>query len=452
MGWELMIKRSIKNFIWIFQNAIKDIEALKEFYYRTRKSITGYRLEVDEKYAYGKAIADLFDSVLEKESFDERNIKIDEIYNVVVFDDVKLKDICDISKFEKNTKTLSYIMNAKYKQDRYSPNVASQKYINLRKNEHILVGSILSNIITIFETALSNIYMTLIRENPLRYLENQTISLAAVFRDFKQALDDKLDLEVESKIYKSLEFLNILETKEKIKIDRYEKITAMFTEIYYRRNSYVHTDGRANKRYLENVDKKFTKDVSDGDLLVCDDTYIENAILALTKILFSIIFELLTIREADSDLIGIISNYFFSRLKDKEYELASCGYYALSQYKKLDFKDRTMYRINYINAKKQLGYKSVVARELNGLDVSIATDDFKIAKECLLNNHENVFKLLQSTYPNSYRAIEIKEWPIFIDFRLTSYYEEFVKLHQKDFELEEMEFDDDLIVDEDFDE
>lgn len=393
-----MSKNSIRNFIWIFQNTIKDIEALKEFYYRTRKSITGYRLEIDKKYAYGKIIADLFDSVLDKESYEEKNIRIEEIYDIVVFDDVKLKDICDISKFEKDTKTLSYVMNTRYKQDRYSPNVASQKYINLRKNEHILVGSILSNIITIFETALSNIYMTLIRENPLRYLENQTISLAAVFRDLDQALDDKLDLEVESKIYKSLEFLSILETKEKIKIDRYEKITPFFTEIYYRRNSYVHTEGRANKRYLENVDKKFTKNVSDCDRLICDDIYIENAILALTKILFFIIFELLTMREANADVIGLISNYFFSRLKNKEYELASCGYYALSQYKKLDFKDRTMYRINYINAEKQLGHKTIVKKELEGLDVSIATDNYKIAKECLLNNHEEVFELLQNTY------------------------------------------------------
>lgn len=386
--------------------------------------------------------------MLDKETFQEKNIRIDEIYNVEVFEDIKLKDICDISKFEKDTKTLSFVMNASYKQDRYSPSVASQKYINLRKNEHILVGSILSNIITIFETALSNIYMTLIRENPLRYFENQTISLAAVFEDLNQALDDKLNLEVEQKIYKSLEFLNILETKEKIKIDRYEKITPFFTEIYYRRNSYVHTDGRANKRYLKNVDKKFTKNVSDGDPLVCDDIYIENAILALTKILFSIIFELLIMRDANSDVIGIIGNYFFSRLKNKEYELASCGYYALSEYRKLEFKDRTMYRMNYINAEKQLGHKAIVEKALEVLDVSIATDNYKIAKECLLNNHEKVFEMLQNTYPNSYRAIEIKEWPIFIDFRLTSYYNNFVKLHQKDFELEEMEFDEDLIVDE----
>lgn len=442
-----MSKSNINRFIFIFQNAIRDIEALKEFYYRTRTSITAYEFEINNEYSYGKCIADLFDSVLENETIEEKNNRVDEISEFIIFGTVKLKDMCDISKFGKDTKTLIYAMKKKYKNDKFSPIVASQKYINLKKNEDILVGSVLSNIITIFETALSNIYKCLIRENPLYYFEKQTVFVAEIFKNFKDVLYDKIDSEVESKIYKSLDLLSLIEMKEKIKIDRYDKIMAPFTEIYYRRNSYIHTNGKANKRYLENVEMKYTKNVSEGDLLVCDDKYIENAILTLTKMLFSIVFELLTIREASSESVGIIANYFFGRLKDKEYELASYGYYALSQYKKLEFKDRTMYRINYINAEKQLGHGAKVEQELSGLDVSIATDNFIIAKECLLNNNEKVFNMLEGTYPNSYRAIEIKDWPIFIDFRDTSYYTDFVKLHQKDFELEEIDYDDESIID-----
>lgn len=435
-----------KKYFSIFASAIKDIEALKEFYQRTRKSILAYQRRIDDEYSYGKLIADLLDEVFTQDTIEARNAKIDEISEAIVFDEVKLKDICEVTKMERESSALYYVMNEKYKSQKFSPVLARQRCSAIKKNEHILTVSILSNIIIIFESTLDKIYRILIRENPTTYFENQSISLAAVFSNIQKALDEKIDSEVDAKIYNSLDFLRFLEEKENIKIDRYEQLKMQFTEIYFRRNSYVHTDGRANKKYLHNVDKKFTVGVEEDDLLVCDDIYIDNAILVLTKILFSIIFELLSSRKADCDLVGHISGYFFSKLKKSEYQIASYGYYVLSKYSELDFKDRTMYRINYINAEKQLHNDETVKNELDGLDVSIATDNFKIAKECLLDNNEVVFEMLIDSYPDSYNAVEIKTWPIFINFRESRYYEDFVALHRADFETEEIDISDDEII------
>lgn len=382
MKREAIKKDFNREYYAIFASAIKDIEALKEFYQRTRRSINQYKMSIDAEYSCGKKIADLLDDVFTQDTIESRNLKIDEIGEEIIFDGVKLKDICEITKFEKDSSTMYFVMDKEYKTKKYSPIIARQKYSDIQKNEHILTVSILSNIVIVFESTLARIYRCLIRENPTKYFENQSISLAAVFSNFSKALDEKLDVEVESKLYNSLEFLSLLENKENIKIDRYDHLKTQFTEIYFRRNSYVHTEGCANKKYLQNVDKKYTDKIEEGDLLVCDDVYIDNAILVLTKILFSIIFELLSIRNADSDLVGYIGDYFFNKLKRKEYELSSYGYYVLSKYSKLDFRDRTMYRVNYINAEKQLHHFDAVKNELDGLDVSIATDDFKIAKEC----------------------------------------------------------------------
>lgn len=80
-----MSKTNINRFIFIFQNAIRDIEALKEFYYRTRTSITAYEFEINNEYSYGKCIADLFDSVLENETIEEKNNRVDEISEFIIF-------------------------------------------------------------------------------------------------------------------------------------------------------------------------------------------------------------------------------------------------------------------------------------------------------------------------------------------------------------------------------
>lgn len=95
-----------------------------------------------------------------------------------------------------------------------------------------------------------------------------------------------------------------------------------------------------------------------------------------------------------------------------------------------------MYRMNYINAAKQLNEKDLVKRELEKLDISIATDNFKIGKYCLDDNHEQVYKMLQETYPKSFDAVAIREWPIFINFRETEFYNMFVSEHKEDFEIQ----------------
>lgn len=57
----------------------------------------------------------------------------------------------------------------------------------------------------------------------------------------------------------------------------------------------------------------------------------------------------------------------------------------------------------------------------------------------LLGNSNIVFDILKETYPNSYDAVAIKTWPIFIDFRESKFYKEFIALYSSDFETEEIE-------------
>ena len=314
-------------------------------------------------------------------------------------------------------------------------------YGKRKEYNYILISSILSNIIIIFEKMLEKIYKCLLLANPKKYFENQTLLISELFfEDIKDTINKKIESEIESKMYDSLKTLTIIMTKENIVIDRYEQILEDFKEIYYRRNCYIHSSGRVNKKYIENVSSKYKKNLKQDILLHCDNQYINNALNTLTKIIFSIIFELIKIQDTfDERSVTKLANYFFECLKENEYEIAKTAYLALYKCKELDSKDQKMYEINYINALKQLGNKKEATNLIEQLDVSIATDNFRIAKECLANNNKKVYDMLQQTYPDSFRALEIREWPIFLNFRESKYYQKFVNEHLTDFEIQEIE-------------
>lgn len=432
----------IDGYLAYFLNAMREIESLREFYKHSGEIVKSNRLKVERDFSEGKAISDLLASVWEYESLEGRNKRIDEINEVVIFNDVKLQEICCIEKFvSEGTKTISYSMNDKYKDNqRFLPSIAKRKYEKIQKYENILIESVLSHIVVIYEAYLEKNYRILLWENPLKHFEGQTILLADVFKDdFDEKIQEKFNAEVDAKMYDSMKTTALICEKESIDLEKYEMILAQFNEVLLRRNAYIHTDGCANRKYLKNADEKYTKNVKENQRLVCDDVYINNAFVVLTKLIFTFTLEILCKRNASIETLELISSHFFERLKDGEYVMTKYVYYALSQYRRLEFIDRTLFRINYIISLKQMGDKKSVEKELKGLDVSIATDNFKIAKECLSENYEKVFELLQETYPKSFNATHIREWPLFIDFRKTEYYERFVTMHPFDFNVQEIE-------------
>ena len=422
-----------------FNNAMDEIKSLTEFYRTSKKSITQYEREIKTKYEYGLLLCKFFGEIINAKNEEDKNLKIEEINKKTLFADKTVKDVCEIFPVDGDIDTLKYRIKDKYR-DIINP-VKAKKTLNIKKQyEKILISSVLSNIIIIFEKYLSNIYHILIIRNPKKYLQNQTIKLAEIFdQNVKEVFDEKIQQEIDSKMFDSLKAIDILTKEENIIIDKTEPILKDFQEIHYRRNSYVHSEGKAVKRYLKNVDQKFKENIKENDFLYCDEKYINNSINLLIKIIFSFTLGMLTKSKINEDNLTKISNYFFERLSSKEYELAKFGYLSLYNLKEVEMKDKTMFLINYLNALKQLKKTDEFNEKIKKLDVSMATDDFKIAKECLLDNNKKVFELLKDTYPKSFDAVCIREWPIFINFRKTEFYQEFVNLHKLDFETQQLE-------------
>ena len=83
---------------------------------------------------------------------------------------------------------------------------------------------------------------------------------------------------------------------------------------------------------------------------------------------------------------------------------------------------------------KQQGKDTFVKKEIDALDVSIATEDYRIAKLCLEGKDEEVYKALSKNYPHPYSAEIIRDWPLFINFRESEYYVKFAQEHSEDFD------------------
>ena len=433
-------KDVIPKALFDFDNAIVDLEALYSYFTETRDLINTKKSIFFNEKNISYQLCTFLDEIYSLNSKEEREKYIEEIYNKEVHG-TKVSDIMDISWID-GENTIKYSLKAGYQKEEYDPSSARRKRQSILNQENIFARSILSNIVIVFEQYFSSQYETLVVSQSKKYFEDRKVSVSQLFNDgLPQTLTNLINQEVESNMFDSLKTLDRIKEKSQIDVDRYLPIKNEFEEVYYRRNAYIHTYGKANKTYLEKVDKKYTKNLKDGQKLICDDLYLENAIFTAYKIISSLHFELLKSASAGQDDYNSLSEFGFDALQKERYGVAEYIYGILRREHSFEYICKAIYEVNYINSLK-LQSKDV-SKLIEKFDVSIATDDFKIAKECLLDNHENVYDMLCKTYPDSFNADMIKEWPLFIRFRDSEYYDRFISEHKNDFEkyIHKQEFD-----------
>ena len=425
-----MNKSYIQKMLHDFDTTLTNMEALNSYFDETISWIKSKKIKNESKYRLAIALKAKLDSIYDQ-PVEKRKDFIQEL-NDQQIDGVKFSDIISVSLNDK-CDVVEYEFMESYKREENDPVGYRQVLSSINNQEKIFIRSILSNIVIIFEQYFSNIYETLLYNDPQNYFENKTIRLADIFdENFKEIIGHQMKKEVDDNMYDSLKTLSRIKDKSQIDVDRYIPIRKEFEEVYYRRNLCVHAEGIVNGIYLEKVDAKYTRDIKEGQELVCDEMYLNNAIITLHKIVASLHFEMLKFFGACQDQYDSLADMGFDALKKGTYVLAEYIYGILRREKTFEYKIKAIYEVNYINALKLQGKN--VENLIKAFDVSIATDDYKIAKECLLDNHEVVYDMLTQTYPESFSANLIREWPIFIRFRESEYYQKFIDEHKTDFD------------------
>lgn len=422
------------------QETIIAIESLEEYYLNSIRNVQEMKINTEKKYEIGLLIDDKLGEAIALKDFDAIEKAVKELTKIKLSNGIQVSEYITIncekeSGYEIPSISYSIKKELGINPQFVDPKNARREYNKVEQYENILISSTLSNVIIIFERYLASVYEALILVNPKKYFENQKIEIASIFnKNVRDIVVECVKKEVESNMFDSLKTLKLISQKENININRYRNILDEFEEIYYRRNLYIHNNGIVNNIYLSNIKDKFKKDIKVNQKLVTDEIYLRNAINMLYKVVCTLFYEVQLEYNPKYEKWHIsLGNIGFDLLQNRNYDVAEQLYFILSSYKQLCFRDKAMYRINYINAVKQQGKTETVKKELNKLDVSIATDDYKIAKFCLEDKNEEVYEAISKNYPEPFTADIIRDWPLFINFRESEYYTLFVKEHQDDF-------------------
>ena len=423
------------------QNMIADIlidytnklDSLLEYYDASNNALKNKIEEHRKKFKVAYIIKDLFNSIFESPN---KDFDVNKINEEVLIGKKKVKDIFQEISYDKESGKISFSIHSKIADKKmYDPN-------NARKDESALVAmietlnaSILSSMIIIFEQFLSSIYFLLIKYSPEKYFENKTTQITELlkYQDVNDFISDKIDSFVENEMYDSLNVLNKIINKENINPLNNE-VFNQFIEIYYRRNMWVHNDGYANEKYINNVSR--TK-VKNDVFLGCDDNYFYQSIISIQKTMFELSFYIISKYKINDQLYDKISLYYFDKLQNDEYELSKFFNSVFYKCKKFDFLQKTIGFVNYLISLKGLGDSEVFEKEIAAFDVSAMEIKFVIAKHILLNEYSIASELIEQEYDSKETPIEVKEWPLYKDFRKTNFYNELVERHKTDFEFVE---------------
>ena len=434
MKEENKISKNLLKKLKSFSTIIDDIDTLILFYEDSSKMIFNNINEIKKKYKIGLYIADKLDEIITDVSDDiifEKKLK--DLYDFEISNGRKIFDIIDIFA-DKNENNHTYSIRYSFKSNviekekaLFDP-VKSKKILKSYSSElKILYTAVLESIIQLFEDFLKSCYTLLSMINPNKYFGDKNIKVSEIFKE--NPIVDFISAEIENAMYDSLKCLDIVITKENLNLIRVENFRPCFEEIYFRRNIAVHNSYIVNEQYMAGI-KGQKSNVKIGDKLIPDDSYINKSIICLFKMVVSLEYEIALCIKSPK-MIKEIDKFGFRKLKEQKYDIAEYVFKLLKTNKSISYAERLDYIINYLNAKKHLGNN--IKEELEKLDMTAAAECYKIAKYCLEGDNSVVLNSLRNSYPDSFSATEIREWPIFIDFRKSEEFLIFKKEHKKDF-------------------
>lgn len=449
-GEQVIVKPEVRNRnsdiqILELQEAFLSIECLEEYYSNSILNVQKMKIQIEKEYQIGLFVDAEIKRAIDAKTKEEVISIIDKLNGGIAPDGNPISDYIVVECIEADEDlefSYSIKKNARVKSKYIDPQNAKRQYNKIEQYESILISSTLSNVIIIFEQYLAKVYQGLILINPKKYFQNQKIEIANIFnRSVKDIVIECVNNEVESNMFDSLKTVSLISERESIDINRFVNILDEFEEIYYRRNLYTHNNGVTNHMYLSNIKEKYKKGLEINQKLVTDDIYLRNAINMLYKIVGTLFYEIqVTCNPKYEKWKDRFSESVFELLYKKNYDVAEHLYLILSSCKQFCFRDKAMFRINYINAMKQQGKDALVKKEIDLLDVSIATEDYKIAKLCLEGKDAEVYEALNKNYPEPYSIETVRDWPLFINFRESEYYVKFAQEHADEYDTFKYQF------------
>lgn len=389
------------------------------------------------KRIYGEySTAILIECFMQKVFSLKNKEKMEELYQefaeTKIDNDLKIGDVFKLHLEECTENRLSYeIMVNKGKDDKFLPDVGSAKIFQnrnaIKRNEE----KVIINALQLFEDFFAKLIKGIIEKYPEKYLSDKTISYSDLIKaDVSELKRDLINKTAEAFMFDVIDSIEKICEKESWRLSDYKEIWEDFVEVYQHRNILVHNMGQVNRKYLNNVAKRY-KNVQCGTYLKLSTEILQKKIGVIIKFCYLLFY---FAGETEQDL-EVLNDTAFGFLKKEKWEEALFAYQLLSKVKRVDQASKINCKINMLNAKKHILSLNEVKDEIINLDVSGMDKKYVIAKELLLENNEQVTKMLDKNYPDVYNSYMIQTCPIFIEYRKTDEYKDFRMRHKEHFEI-----------------
>lgn len=309
----------------------------------------------------------------------------------------------------------------------------SKEYIRYAEMSVIHGSNTLIMLITRFEEFISNVLSEIFLACPNKYLNDKTISYIEVQElslDKVQGIILQREIDAKMTAYHT-EWFKLFKSHG-MKFSFCQNELGHLVEIYARRNIVVHNNSSVNEAYKRRVPHT---QAELGSKLNISKEYLEEAFATIRIIIFTVMIETSRMLKAD-DRDGYLSSIFliaFEYLVEERYDICSNVFNQLANNKLLNDAERKLSEINCLIAQKELYGLPAVVDKISELEIDESDLSLKVAKQLLLENYDEVPKLIEEAYNHLFTSKEMEEWPIFKRYRETFLYQDFKLAHSEDF-------------------
>lgn len=407
--------------------SITQIDELLD-YYLIQESVVSSRVnEESEKYKYGL----ILDKFFYIQTHPETSITLTK-------EEEEIKDaMVEEYNIEEDTNPLRVIFRLKDSfrvDDKYilDPNLAAYENGRLKLQPTILSESVLMMLLVRYEESIARIFRYLIEKYPQAYLSDKCISYTELMNmssDIEHIKERFVDKEIDGIMREPISnWYESFKKKQKALFLFDDDLFEKFKEVYYRRNLVVHNQGIVNETYLNYVKNTAAEF---GNRLVVDKEYLKEAFSLTVRMLIDTYYGLRRQSDDLDVLSSWISDYGYGRLVEGDWPQAKCIFNILLQEDGISSADKLVIKVNYWIAIKHIDGLAAIQKEVGELDVSVMQDQYHIAKAALLNDYTTVTKLLENWIEKESMApYYLRNWPLFIEYRSSDEYKEFVENHR----------------------
>jgi len=249
------------------------------------------------------------------------------------------------------------------------------------------------------------------------------------FENVEAARSVLIDSRVEQLMRGSFEdWLTFLRDKTHITLEYLEEDREVVSEVFKRRNLFVHNGGIVNGTYIGAVSTRFTSGLKPGDRLRLDLDYLISAVDLLGLHFVLIAAELWRKWDKSAEeRPGTLAAITYEHMKAERWVLAE----KLSQFAMNDAKtsesSRLMGQINYWLSLKMQGRYQEIRAAVADSDFSAKAMRFQLARHAITEDYDRFFSMLPDALQRGEVTVhDLREWPLLKGVREQARFKPFV--------------------------